>query len=79
MGGEQIEATGLTGLTDRAIEDTPRRGCLAPGCGCMDARIVSLRRARFHAYLARSRGETADRVIAPDPGWRLLAARDGEA
>jgi hypothetical protein len=53
-----------------------RRGsrCLVAGCTCKDARIVSARRARFFAALARSNGETAWRVIAPDPGWVLPAA-----
>ena len=54
--------------------DLKQRGCIATGCGCRDGRIVSPRRARFHAYLARERGETADRVIAPEPGWHLPSA-----
>jgi hypothetical protein len=45
--------------------------CLAPGCPCRDARIVSRRRASFFAFLARERGETASRVVRPQPGWRL--------
>ncbi|HEX6868377.1 MAG TPA: hypothetical protein VF119_06210 [Candidatus Limnocylindrales bacterium] len=45
------------------------RGCLVDGCSCKDARIVSHRRAAFFAALARRTGETADRVIAPDPDW----------
>lgn len=49
-------------------------GCLAPGCPCQDARIVSHRRARFFTHLAVANGETADRVIAPDPDWQLPAA-----
>ena len=44
-------------------------GCLVEGCPCKDARIVSTRRAAFFASLARRAGETADRVIAPDPAW----------
>ena len=60
-----------TGSANRALAHQQRRRCLAPGCDCMDRRILSQRRARFHAYLARARGETADRVIAPDPEWRL--------
>jgi hypothetical protein len=48
-----------------------QRGCVATGCGCRDGRIVSPRRAQFHAFLARERGETANRVIAPDPDWQL--------
>ena len=45
--------------------------CLAPGCACRDVRIVSRRRASFFAFIARERGETATRVIRPQPGWRL--------
>ena len=45
------------------------RACLVEGCPCKDARIVSHRRAAFFADLARRTGETADRVIEPDPAW----------
>jgi hypothetical protein len=45
--------------------------CLVPGCPCEDARIVSHRRARFFAHLARKSGETADRVIEPDASWAV--------
>lgn len=48
-----------------------RSGCLAAGCPCRDARIVSHRRARFFSHLAVVNGETADRVIEPDPDWQL--------
>jgi hypothetical protein len=48
------------------------RSCRAAGCGCQDPRIVSPRRAAFHAAVARANGETADRRIAPEPGWRLV-------
>ena len=51
-------------------------GCLAPGCPCQDARIVSHRRASFFPHLAVVNGETADRMIAPDPDWRLPASTD---
>ena len=47
------------------------RACLVEGCPCKDARIVSHRRAAFHAAMARRAGETADRVITPDPTWTL--------
>ncbi len=46
-------------------------GCLAPGCPCQDARIVSHRRARFFTHLAVVNGETADRMVPPDPDWEL--------
>jgi hypothetical protein len=51
-----------------------RRSCLVEGCTCSDPRIVSRRRAAFFAALARTAGETADRVIAVEPGWRIPAA-----
>ena len=47
------------------------RACLVEGCACKDARIVSTRRATYFATVARSRGETADRVVAADAEWRL--------
>jgi len=49
------------------------RSCRAEGCSCQDSRIVSHRRAAFFAAVARANGETADRQIAPEPGWRLPA------
>ena len=45
--------------------------CLVDGCSCKDARIVSTRRARFFARIAQERGETAQRIILPEPGWQL--------
>jgi hypothetical protein len=48
-----------------------RQACLVSGCSCKDARIVSHRRAAFFAAVARTHGETADRMIAPDPEWHL--------
>jgi len=51
---------------DRAV-----RGCLVEGCPCKDARIVSRRRAAFFATWAREHGETADRAVAPEAGWRI--------
>jgi hypothetical protein len=49
------------------------RSCLRPGCGCTDSRIVSPRRAAFHAAVARVNGQTANRRIDPEPSWRLTA------
>jgi hypothetical protein len=51
-----------------------RRACLTAGCPCKDARIVSYRRAAFYATVARRAGETADRVVPAEPGWRIPAA-----
>ena len=73
MGSDGMEAIDSELGTEHQLDPAPRRGCLVAGCGCMDRRIVSPRRARFHAYLARTRGETADRCIAPDPEWQLPA------
>jgi hypothetical protein len=50
---------------------TVRRSCLVEGCPCKDPRMVSRRRAAFHAAVARSRGETAYRSIPADPSWQL--------
>ncbi len=50
--------------------------CLAPGCPCQDARIVSHRRARFFAHLAAVHGETAARIVAPDPDWTIPGPLD---
>ncbi|MDF2733840.1 MAG: hypothetical protein K0S97_463 [Chloroflexota bacterium] len=52
--------------------------CLAPGCPCQDARIVSHRRGRFFSHLAVVSGETADRVIPPEPDWSIPAPSDAE-
>ena len=79
MDGERIERTDRAGLTNTTVDDTPGRHCAVARCGCMDRRILSPRRARFHAYLARVRGETADRVIAADPQWRLPRLTNQEA
>jgi hypothetical protein len=63
-------------LSESPSTNEARRGrCLAEGCPCRDARIVLRRRAAFFADLAARRGETATRVIAPDPGWVLPVDR----
>jgi len=55
-------------------ESTSRRQpCLNPGCPCKDPRIVSRRKAAYFAAQARVNGQTADRVIAPQRGWRIPA------
>ena len=51
--------------------DRGRRGCLVDGCPCKDARIVSRRRRAFFAAWAQNHGETADRMVAPELGWRI--------
>jgi hypothetical protein len=53
------------------VSTSTTRGCLVAGCPCRDARIVSRRQAAFFAAIARRTGETADRVIAPEPGWTI--------
>src|SRR5215207_2367567 len=61
---------GTTETTETTAPVT-RRACLVEGCTCKDARILSTRRASYFASTARSRGETADRVVAADDEWRL--------
>jgi hypothetical protein len=53
------------------VQSSRTGACLVAGCTCKDALILSFRRAAFFAAVARDAGETADRVIAPDPAWRL--------
>lgn len=60
-----------TGDVRTLIAPSRSGACLVAGCTCKDARIVSSRRAAFFAAVARQTGETADRVIAPESGWRL--------
>lgn len=48
-----------------------RGACLVGGCPCKDPRIVSRRRAAFFATWARDHGETADRIVEPDPAWSV--------
>jgi hypothetical protein len=55
----------------QATDRPARRACLVAGCPCKDVRIVSQRRAAFFAAWATSHGETADRVVAVDPGWKF--------
>ena len=57
-------------VSHKAI-DQGRRACLVAGCPCKDPRIVSHRRAAFFAAVARDHGETADRIVAPDPTWQI--------
>jgi hypothetical protein len=58
-------------ITDSGSTQAARSGCLVEGCPCRDARIVSHRRVRFFAHLAMANGETALRVVRPEPGWAL--------
>ena len=60
-----------TGEALPIVGSTSSGACLVAGCPCKDARIVSHRRAAFHAAIARRSGETADRLIAPDPAWPI--------
>ena len=57
-----------------ATEARVRGACLVSGCTCKDARIVSRRRAAFFAAMALRSGQTAQRVIASDPDWRIPLA-----
>jgi hypothetical protein len=62
--------------TDQA--QPTRRPCLVDGCSCKDARIVSRRRAAYFAARARQTGQTADRVVAPEPEWSLPIDKPAE-
>ncbi len=60
--------------TTEIVETTENRvrgACLIAGCTCKDSRIVSHRRAAFFAAMARRSGQTADRVVAVEAGWRI--------
>ena len=54
-----------------AVATQVRGACLVDGCPCKDARIVSHRRDAFFAANARRTYQTADRVVAPQAGWRI--------
>ena len=63
------------------IDQTPKTSrppCLVDGCGCKDARIVSRRKAAYFAARAQGNGQTADRVIAPEPEWRISKEKPAE-
>lgn len=66
-----MEALDLRREPENQDSHAAQRGCLAFGCTCKDVRFLSRRRAMFHAYLARARGEIAGRVIEPEPDWVL--------
>ena len=60
-----------TGEAILIAESKPSGACLVAGCTCKDPRIVSQRRAAFFAAVARRTGESADRIIPADAGWRI--------
>lgn len=63
--------------TNQIVEATEARvrgACHISGCTCKDVRIVSHRRAAFLAYMARRSSQTADRVVAVEPDWRIPSA-----
>lgn len=66
-----LEPTRPIDLAERPNRPAAASRCSVAGCPCKDVRIVLRRRAAFFAELATRRGETADRIIAPEPGWRL--------
>ena len=73
---DQVNAQ-VTAAVPAHVASAGSRACLVEGCPCKDARIVSHRRAAFFADLARRTGETADRVITPDPGWTWIVPTTG--
>ena len=61
-------------ILEAPVAPAPRPvACLNEGCVCKDARFVSHRRAAFFAALARANGQTADRVVAVEPGWSIAS------
>jgi hypothetical protein len=54
-----------------ATETRMRGACITSDCTCRDSRIVSYRRAAFFGAMARRSGQTADRVVAVEPEWRI--------
>ena len=70
------QANATTATVPALVVPVGSRACLVDGCPCRDARIVSHRRAAFFAFLARHAGETADRVILPDPEWIIPTGVD---
>lgn len=63
----------MNGPQEHIQEQATRQPCLNAGCSCKDARIVSRRKAAYFAARAQATGQTADRVIAPQRGWRIAA------
>ena len=63
-----------TPATVDSTEIRARGACLAAGCVCKDARIISYRRAAFFAFIARTHGQTARRVLPVEPEWRIGVA-----
>jgi hypothetical protein len=63
----------MNGTQEHRQEPAGRQPCLNHGCPCKDARIVSRRKAAYFAARAQAAGQTADRVIAPQRGWRIPA------
>ena len=69
---DQARPEGAIILIEAPVATAPSRvACLNEGCPCKDARFVSHRRAAFFAAMARSRGQTADRVVAVEADWSL--------
>lgn len=66
-----------TSITETTIPS--RSACLVDGCPCKDARIISTRRVAFVASLARANGETADRIVPVEAGWRIPSWVDNTA
>ena len=62
-----------------ATDPPVRPACLVPGCTCKDPRIISQRRIAFFADWAKGHGETADRVVDPDPDWPMILDHSGAA
>jgi hypothetical protein len=67
----------MNGPQSTITDNLPSRSaCLVDGCPCKDARIISMRRIAYVASLAKANGETADRIVPVEAGWRLPTIAD---
>jgi hypothetical protein len=64
----------MNGSETTTTQTGSRGACLVVGCHCKDARILSHRRAAYVASLAIANGQTANRIVPVEAGWRLPAA-----
>ncbi|HSL34046.1 MAG TPA: hypothetical protein VK871_10390 [Candidatus Limnocylindrales bacterium] len=69
----------MNGSETTTTQTTSRGACLVVGCHCKDARILSHRRAAYVASLAIANGQTANRIVPVEAGWRLPAADASDA
>ena len=63
-----------------ATDPPVRPACLVPGCTVQGpADHLAHDASRSSPAWAKDHGETADRVVTPDPAWPLILGRSGTA